>query len=279
MKQSKHTQRVQAFIGIAAGLTLAVIGINTGQAYNAYSDGCNQASCHGDFRGPTTRKGTVFPMGKNHEMHRDGASMATDCELCHTTGGRTPVYIGSSDGVGTVTGVGCSGCHVGSGLRKHHATRGVTACYSGGAGCHGTGTADNPPKENVISPPYYGTAYTLAEHPANTAQVANTNENWSVGDFWGLDNDGNGLADQADYTIGPFSMLTPVPVGNDIRVTWQTAGGRTNTVQAASIVTGTYTNIGSAVRRTNAGVFTTNYLDVGGANKAARFYRIKSTYP
>ena len=90
----------------------------------------------------------------------------------------------------------------------------------------------------MISPPYYGTAYTLVEHPANTAQVANTNENWSVGDFLGLDNDGNGLYDLADYTIGPFSILSTVQEGNNIRVTWQTAGGRTNTVQAASIVTG-----------------------------------------
>ena len=143
----------------------------------------------------------------------------------------TPVYTGSSDGIGTVAGLGCSGCHVGPGLRKHHATKGVTGCYSGGAGCHGNGTTETSPAENVISPPYYGTAYTLVENPRNTAQVANTNENWSVGDFVGLDNDGNGLADLADYTVGPFRVVSAVPEGNNLRVTWLTAGGRTNTVR------------------------------------------------
>lgn len=261
-------------IGTAVGLSLVVIGIHSGQAFETYDAGCSATGCHGDFRGPTSPKGTVFPGGKNHDMHR--YTMGTQCELCHTSPDEFPVYIGSSDGVGTVTGLGCSGCHVGSGLRKHHQAKGVTGCYV--AGCH-TSASDNPPKENVISPPYYGTAYTLVKNPANTVQVANTNENWSVGDLWGVDNDGNGLADQADYAIGPFRILSTVQEGNDIRVTWQTAGGRTNTVQAASAVSGTYANLSSAVRRTNAGVFTTNYLEAGGANKAARFYRIKSTYP
>jgi hypothetical protein len=128
----------------------------------------------------------------------------------------------------------------------------------------------------VISPPYYGTASTQVRNPANTAQVANTNENWSVGDFWGLDNDGNGLADLADYTIGPReSILSATREGNNFRVTWQTAGGRTNTVQAAGNVSGTYANISPAIIRTNAGLFTTNYVEVGGANNAARFYRTK----
>ena len=282
MKQSMRTHSIRRIIGLGAGLAVAVTGINLARAYDTYDapNGCKTSSCHGNFTGSTSPKGTKFPSDSNHTMHNGSGSMNTDCALCHTGNpGDNPVSIGSSDGVGAVTGVGCSGCHVAAGLRKHHATRGVTACYSGGAGCHGTGASDNPPKENVISPPYYGTAYTLVEHPANAAQVANTNENWSVGDFWGLDNDGNGLADQADYTIGPFSILSTVQEGNDIRVTWQTAGGRTNTAQAASIVSGTYANVSSAVRRTNAGVFTTNYLEVGGANKAARFYRIKSTYP
>ena len=54
-----------------------------------------------------------------------------------------------------------------------------------------------------MSPPYYGTAYTKARNPGNTVLAANTNENWSVGDFLGTDNDGNNLYDLADYDIGP----------------------------------------------------------------------------
>jgi hypothetical protein len=276
MKQSKRTY-VQAVIGMTA--TLAMIGINTSLAYETYSLGCENASCHGGFDTATSPKGTQFPSNSKHEMHRDQASMYTDCELCHTTGGRKTVYIGSSDGVGNVAGMGCSGCHVGSGLRKHHAARGITACYSGGSGCHGTGTGDNPPKENVISPPYYGTAYTFCDNAANTAQVADTNENWSIGDFQGLDNDGNGLADLADYTVGPYRILSTVREGNNLRVTWLTAGGRTNTVQAAGNVSGTYTNISTAIRIPGTGLVTTNYLEIGGATNRLRTYRLKSQFP
>jgi hypothetical protein len=281
MNKSSTTTANRLTLIIGASLLALAATCNTSQAYNAYGDGCSATGCHGDFRGQTSPKSTVFPQGENHDMHRDSASMATDCELCHTSPDRTPVYIGSSDGVGTVAGRGCSGCHVGSGLRKHHATRGVTGCYTGGVGCHGTGASDNPPAENVISPYYYEAAYTngytLAHNPANTAQVANTNENWSVGDFVGLDNDGNGLPDLADYTIGPFRILSAKPEGNNLRVTWLTAGGRTNTVQAASKVSGTYTNLSAAVKISGVGLVTTNYLEVNGATNASRFYRMKST--
>jgi len=275
MKQSKRTERNagKVLLGLATGLVLALIGNNTAQAYETYDAGCNATGCHGNFPSSTSPKGTQFPGNNNHNMHRN--TMATECELCHTgTPGDGPVYIGSSDGVGAVTGLGCSGCHVGSGLRKHHAIRGVTACYSGGAGCHGNGGSDTPPAENVISPPYYGTAYTLVRNPGNTAQVANTNENWSVGDFVGLDNDGNGLADLADYSVGPRERILSVSrEGSDVRVTWQSAGGRTNTVQAAGAVTGTYTNLSSAIKIAGAGLVTTNYLELGGATSQNRFYR------
>jgi hypothetical protein len=279
MKRSKRTQSIPWISGITAGLLLAVTWSNTGQAYPAYSDGCNASGCHGVFDSATSPKGTKFPSNSKHEMHRANNSMNTDCDLCHTSPDRTPVYTGSSDGVGTVTGLGCAGCHVGPGLRKHHTTRGVTACYSGGAGCHGDGTAETSLPENVISPPYYGTAYTLANNPGNTAQVANANENWSVGDFVGLDNDGNGLADLADYSVGPFRLLSVVPEGSNLRVTWLTAGGRTNTVQAAGNVSGTYTNLSSGTKIQGVGLVTTNYLEVGGATKGSHFFRLKSQYP
>jgi hypothetical protein len=281
MKQSKRTERNigKVLLGLATGLVLALIGNNTAQAYELYADGCND--CHGNFDSSTSPKGTQFPSNSNHTMHNGSSSMNTECELCHTGDpDNALVYLGSSDGIGTVAGLGCSGCHVGSGLRKHHAIRGETACYSGGAGCHGTGASDNPPAENVISPPYYGTAYTQVQNPSNTVQVANINENWSVGDFVGLDNDGNGLADLADYTIGPRErILSASREGNNLRVTWQTAGGRTNTVQAAGTVTGTYTNLSSAIKISGAGLVTTNYLEVGGATSNTRFYRTRSQVP
>ena len=72
---------------LAAGLVLAA-GSCTVYAYPDYT-GCS--SCHGDFRGPVSPKGTVFPGGQKHEMHRSSSAMATDCNLCHNGTTRTPV--------------------------------------------------------------------------------------------------------------------------------------------------------------------------------------------
>ena len=63
---------------------------------------------------------------------------------------------------------------------------GVTVCLD----CHNPETSD---PENV-DPPYYSgvwTSLTRVRNAGNTLFAANTNENWSVGDFVGLDNDGN----------------------------------------------------------------------------------------
>lgn len=74
MKQSKRTVRniSKALPGLAVGLVLALIGNNTAQAYESYDAGCSASSCHGDFRGTTSPKGTVFSgsPANNHNMHR-----------------------------------------------------------------------------------------------------------------------------------------------------------------------------------------------------------------
>jgi len=255
---------------LIASLSLIAASVPTGQAYERYQDGC--VTCHGDFRGPTSPKGTVFPSNNNHEMHRASTSMATACNLCHVSStDRLNPFIGSSAGTANNPGLGCSGCHVGSGLRKHHVINGVLECYD----CH---TAETPPAENV-KPPYYGTVDTKVNNPGNPVQVANTNENWSVGDFLGLDNDGNNLYDLADYAVGPFRLLSATREGNNLRVTWLTAGGRDNTVQAAGAATGTYTNLSASIAIPGVGLVTTNYLEIGGATKPARFYRLNAVVP
>jgi hypothetical protein len=259
---------------IGISLLLAVMGGSTSQAYSTYSGGSDGGcvDCHGDFRGPTTTKGTVFPSGQNHEMHRASTSMATACNLCHMGSNRTPVYTWQSNGTTSNTGLGCSGCHVGEGLRKHHAISGVSVCYD----CHDPAEVSDP--ENV-KPPYYGTADTKVKNPGNPVQVANTNENWSIGDFLGLDNDGNGLYDLADYAIGPFNILSAKPEGNNLRITWQTARGRTDVLQASGKPSGPYTNLGPAVTIPGVGLVTTNYLEVLGATKGMRYYRLKAQLP
>lgn len=253
---------------LIAGVLLAWGSAGPLLAYQDYS-GC--ATCHGDFRGATSVKGTVFSGGNNHEMHRNALYMATACNLCHSGTTRTPVFIGSSNGTANNAGLGCTGCHVASGLRAHHAINGVTECYD----CH---TPETPPAESV-KPPYYGTADTKVNHPGNEVQVALTNENWSVGDFVGLDNDGNNLYDLADYAIGPFKLLSVQPEGNGVRVTWLTAGGRSDIIQAASGPSAVFADVSSAVTTTNVGLITNSYLDASAATNGARFYRMKGLVP
>jgi hypothetical protein len=250
-------------------ITLLVLaGYNPAFAYEDYS-GCE--SCHGNFRGATSTKGTIFPNNNNHDMHRNSANMGTACNLCHSGSSRVPTFIGTSTGTANNPGLGCTGCHVSAGLRAHHVNNGVAGCLD----CH---DAEAAPPENV-KPPYYGTPDTKADNSGNTVQVANTNENWSIGDFLGLDNDGNNLYDVADYAIGPYRILSVSPEGSNIRITWLTAGGRTNTVQAAAAVNATYSDLGASLVIPGVGLVTTNYLDVGGATNLSRFYRMKSTVP
>lgn len=182
--------RLAGFLAVAVFLVAALLWwAPEVVAYQRYNDGCN--SCHGPFTDTTSPKGTTFPSGSKHEMHRASTSMNATCNLCHTTGDQRNPYTGSSDGTATNAGLGCTGCHNNFGLRRHHALNGVTGCVD----CH---DADlEPPAENV-PPPYYGTVDTLAANPCNPTAQANTNENWSIGDFEGLDNDGDNLYDALD---------------------------------------------------------------------------------
>lgn len=268
MKRIVTLHRSQIFCSglIALG---ALVGFTSASfAYERYSD-C--AACHGAFTGSVSPQGTVFPNNDKHRMHRNSANMGTACNLCHRDDDNDNPFIGSSKGTANNPGLGCGGCHEPIGLRKHHVVTGTPECYD----CHDPAT---PPAENV-KPPYYGTVDTKAKNPGNEVQVANTNENWSVGDFIGLDNDGNNLYDLADYAIGPYRVLSTTREGNHMRITWLTAGGRTNQVQAASAINGPFTNLSANLRIPGVGLVTTNYLDLGGATNPARFYRLRAVVP
>jgi hypothetical protein len=251
-------------------LLLTAALIPSARAYEDYS-GCQ--ACHGNFRGPTSTKGTIFPNNNNHDMHRNAANMDTECNLCHTGNSdtRVPTFIGTSNGTANNPGIGCTGCHVAAGLQLHHLNNGVSECLD----CHDAAVS----APETVKPPYYGTADTKARNPGNTVMLSNTNENWSVGDFLGLDNDGNNLYDLADYALGPFQLLSVKPEGNNLRVTWLTAGGRTNTVQAAGAATGTYSNLSAAIGIPGVGLATNSYVDVGGASNLMRFYRMTADVP
>ncbi len=183
---------------ILAWLVLMALACQTAQAYPRYRNPATGAGycsdCHGAFWDATSLKGTVFPSGSKHEMHRSGAYMNTACALCHLdTDGFNP-YLGASTGTTNNPGRGCSGCHTQAGLVAHHAINSVTDCLE----CH----LLNPAPPENLKPLYYGTADTRASNPCNGEPLPMANENWSLGDLLGLDNDGNNLYDMADPACG-----------------------------------------------------------------------------
>ena len=277
----KNTQTVQLRITnslrtLLAGVVflLVVIAGNSSFAYRQYNDGC--MGCHGAFTDDTSTKGSIFPDDSKHKMHKD--TMNTECNLCHTSGDGKDPFIGSSNGTANNPGLGCNGCHNAFGLRAHHAANGITAC----AGCHpGDGT---PLPENVLphaTNTYYGTADTLADNPLNDVALAYTNENWTVGDFVGTDNDGDNLYDMADFDGGhPFIIATSEVIGNDLQIKWASAGGRCEILQQTDSLNSGFSDIGSVVTNSGVGVVTNNVTIVGGATSPTnRFFRVRYTYP
>ena len=79
-----------------------------------------------------------------------------------------------------------------------------------------------------------------------------------------------------------FLHITSVtPQGTNVVVTWQTAGGHTNVVQAATgLPDGSYSNnfvdVSSNIIIAGSGDTTTNYTDSGAAtNNPSRYYRVR----
>ena len=103
-------------------------------AYEDYAGGCD--NCHGDFTDDPYSPpsgGTNWP-DSLHNIHQDMVS--NECNTCHTTGGRKPVLLESSNGGNGLAPISCVGCHGrdaddgnatatgtsqrGAGLRQHH---------------------------------------------------------------------------------------------------------------------------------------------------------------
>jgi autotransporter-associated beta strand protein len=103
------------------------------------------------------------------------------------------------------------------------------------------------------------------------------------------DPDGDGQVNFAEFLAGTdplsatsaFRILALSSEGDNMRITWATAGGRTNAVQAAiNVADGCYTtnfiDVTGPIIIPGNGEATTNYIDEGGATNApARFYRIR----
>ena len=104
----------------------------------------------------------------------------------------------------------------------------------------------------------------------------------------GMDNDGDGFSNLQEYQAGTdptnassaFRVLSVERTNNDVLVTWNAGGGRTNVVQAAAgdggLYTNSYSNVSPNILLLGTGDVTTNYLDPGAAtNASSQFYRIR----
>ncbi len=98
------------------------------------------------------------------------------------------------------------------------------------------------------------------------------------------DFDGDGISNTNEFLAGssPTNSASALRItavatqGNDVIVSWQTFGGKTNALQAASDNPGNFTDISPPIIITGLGDATTNAADFGGATNApSRFYRVR----
>jgi len=193
---------------LGAGAMILIAALNA-TAYPDYAAGC--INCHGDFNSGTyvslvdgQNWGTDLMSGHKDTII-DGAN---DCGICHTSPGRSPVFLNSSDGGRGLATISCLGCHgrdegsgpSGAGLRQHHFRNGVTVC--GNSGCHPNDAdpANFTTAGESVLPPYYANPGT--DHPNIPDDPCNPGPGYPEDIFGamgtGLDNDGNDAYDEND---------------------------------------------------------------------------------
>ncbi len=212
---------------IAVG-ALIVLGGDT-RAYNKYADDAapdpdatNCSACHGPFNSGVNYT-EMEPGGgawSNDLMttHSD-TFLNGDCDTCHSTGGRTPVFLNSSRGGDGLAAISCVGCHgrledatagtdgAGAGLRRHHINAGASDCWEP---CHNHLDSDpgaTPPVlvgENVL-PEYYknpGVGHNIPTSACDSSENLGGSSNEQ-------DNDGDLLYEGADPDCPCIAGATP----------------------------------------------------------------------
>ncbi len=209
---------------VVAAIALVIALANTGplvttvDAFDTWSTARtsgNCADCHGNYQATNyvpqaaARQGVVWPTGL-HNSHRNASPnnfLNGNCNACHSGTARFPVPLNVSAAAAPFN-QGCNGCHSGPGTRNHHERLvGVGTCSS----CHGAEPIGN---EKTPLPAVYTAAIgttsgtTRINNPCNDGAAGRVFE----GGFFdvstvGLDNDGDGLYDQAD----PDCQAAPPP--------------------------------------------------------------------
>jgi len=163
--------------------------------------GCFQ--CHPGFLTPDQNgRGPL-----HQDVHVGSSNMTGSCTYCHTSVGDNPKTFvsGTYNGQGGTPEYSCNGCHMGPGLRAHHAAANAPADNDGlhCADCH-QDDPPTPPNEATV-PFYYTLASVNVKNPC-VSDKASGGEDYD-GDGTGLDNDGNLLYDEND----PACSVPTVP--------------------------------------------------------------------
>ena len=98
-----------------------------------------------------------------------------------------------------------------------------------------------------------------------------------------VDADGDGMNNLAEFLVGTdptnststLRIMAVTPQDSGVLVTWQGGGGKTNAVQAAPDVRGSYGDVSPNIVLSGSGDITTNFLDVAATTNAIRFYRVR----
>jgi PKD repeat protein len=148
----------------------------------------------------------------------------------------------------------------------------------------------------LVASNYFG--INSATQPGLIVVVNPAFEAWQLGYFGctncpqalpSADPDGDGQNNAAEFLSGTdptnsasgLRVVSTVRQGNDVTVTWTTAGGFTNAVQATAGnanggYTTNFTDISGPLIISGSGNVTTNYTDIGGGtNNPSRYYRIR----
>jgi PKD repeat protein len=156
-------------------------------------------------------------------------------------------------------------------------TTATTVSHVYAAGTYGVSlVASGPGGASTNAQPNYITALT----PFQSWQVLYFGSTTNAAAAPAADPDGDGMSNWAEFLAGTVptnraSVLRISSIGietNDLRITWTTGSGRTNVLQRAEVLGGTFSDLGTVLTSGSA----TNYLDLGAATNASGwFYRVR----